>query len=88
MTIIPEEYKNLSVVGKCCPLGEVLIKSGTQSSVCDFSLENFSPIFYGFNAFGYEVPGEVRSSFVAIIGDPCKYKKWVYLSFQVVSITI
>lgn len=80
MTIIPEEYKNLSVVGKCCPLGEVLVKNGTQNSVCylDSSMaENFSPVFYGFNAFGYETPGEVRSSFVAIIGDPCKYKKYI-----------
>ena len=75
--MIPEKYKNLPVVGKCCPLGEVFVKNGTEA-VCapdSFTTGNFSPIFYDFNASGYEVPGEARSLFVVIVGDPCKYKR-------------
>ena len=75
--MIPERYKNLPVVGKCCPFGEVFVKNGTDA-VCvphSFTTGNFSPVFYDFNASGYEVPGVARSSFVAIVGDPCKYKR-------------
>lgn len=78
-TVIDERYKNLPVVGKCCPLGEVLVKNGTDA-ICvpnSFTIGNFSPIFYDFNASGYEVPGAARSLFVVIVGDPCKYKRYI-----------
>lgn len=68
------------MVGKCCPIGEVFVRNVTGKAVCTvmdpFSIENFSPIFYNFNDSGYSF-GKVRSTFVAIIGNPCKYKKWV-----------
>lgn len=80
-TIKLDEYENLPVVGKCCPIGEAFVINVTGKTVCavtnPFISENFSPIFYNFNDSGYQVPGEVRSPFVAIIGNPCKYKKWV-----------
>lgn len=78
-TAIPETYKTLPVVGKCCAPGEAFLKNGSEGVVCtvlDPSLaENFSPFFHDFNRSGYEVPGEKQDSFVAIVGDPCKYKK-------------
>lgn len=61
------------VVGKCCPIGEVFVRNVTGKAVCTvmdpFSIENFSPIFYNFNDSGYSF-GKVRSTFVAIIGNP------------------
>lgn len=80
-----DEYKNLPVVGKCCPIGEVFVRNVTGKAVCTvmdpFSIENFSPIFYNFNDSGYSF-GKVRSTFVAIIGNPCKYKKYILNSTE------
>nr|XP_033323120.1 G-protein coupled receptor Mth2-like isoform X1 [Megalopta genalis]XP_033323121.1 G-protein coupled receptor Mth2-like isoform X2 [Megalopta genalis]XP_033323122.1 G-protein coupled receptor Mth2-like isoform X2 [Megalopta genalis] len=80
-TAIPEEYKNLPLVSKCCPDGEVFIKNGTNTAACGVihstTEYNFSPIFYNFNKSGYEIPGDEHSTFVAITGDPCKYKRYM-----------
>lgn len=74
-----DEYKNLPVVGKCCPVGEVFVINVTGKAVCtvmdSFIMENFSPIFHDFNGTGYILSGQVESPFVAIIGNPCEYKK-------------
>ncbi|XP_031850366.2 G-protein coupled receptor Mth2 [Nomia melanderi] len=80
-TVIPEKYKNLPLVGKCCPNGEVFVKNGTRPAICgvpDSMMENnFSPLFSKFNNTGFELPGDKYSAFVAIIGIPCKYRRYV-----------
>ncbi|KZC10681.1 G-protein coupled receptor Mth2 [Dufourea novaeangliae] len=38
---------------------------------------SFSPLFSNFNRTGVEFPGDKQNTFVAIIGDPCKYKKYI-----------
>ncbi|XP_076160348.1 G-protein coupled receptor Mth2 isoform X2 [Ptiloglossa arizonensis] len=80
-TEIPGEYKDLPVVGKCCPKGEVFVKNQTRNAVCtpyDSTIdENFTPLFCDFNKSGVVVPGEQRDAFVAIVGEPCKYKRYI-----------
>ncbi|XP_078044691.1 putative G-protein coupled receptor Mth-like 10 isoform X3 [Augochlora pura] len=80
-TAIPEEYKDLPLVAKCCPNGQIFIKNGTHHAVCEAihstAEYSFAPIFYNFNKSGYEIPGEEHSTFVAITGDPCKYKRYM-----------
>lgn len=80
-TVIPDEYKDLPVVGKCCAKGEVLAKNGSRQARCtalDVAADqSFSPLFSNFNRSGFELPGEKRSAFVAIIGDPCKYGRYI-----------
>ncbi|XP_076233349.1 G-protein coupled receptor Mth2 [Calliopsis andreniformis] len=80
-TVIPEEYKNLPIVGKCCAKGEVLVKNGTQEAKCvasDLAVDqSFSPLFSNFNKSGFEVPGEKQSAFVAIVGDPCTRGRYI-----------
>lgn len=81
-----DEYKNLPVVGKCCPVGEVFVINVTGKAVCtvmdSFIIENFSPIFHDFNGTGYVFSGQVESPFVAIIGNPCEYKKYILNSSE------
>lgn len=80
-TTVPDEYRNLSVVGKCCPVGEVLVHRGSLGGVCtsgNFSVaENFSPLFHLANASRYDRYGYHHDQFLAIVGNPCKYGRWV-----------
>ena len=80
-TMIPEEYKDLPLVGKCCAKGEILVKNGTQPAKCatpDNPIEGiFSPLFSEFNSSGCSLPGDPQASFVAIIGVPCKYGRYI-----------
>ena len=82
MTAIPEEYKDLPVVGKCCGKGEVLVKNDTQPARCatsDIPIEEiFSPLFSEFNSSGFSVPGDPQATFIVIVGDPCKYGRYVF----------
>ncbi|XP_053987330.1 G-protein coupled receptor Mth2-like [Hylaeus volcanicus] len=82
MTMIPDEYKNLSRVGKCCPPGEVFIKNGEDKegycSVPRLQLnQSFSPSFSDFNRTGYWIPAQKHSEFVVIFGEPCKHKRYI-----------
>ncbi|XP_017766425.1 PREDICTED: uncharacterized protein LOC108555341 [Eufriesea mexicana] len=76
-TTIPDEYRNLSAVGKCCSVGEVLVYREFQGGVCTSEnvsiAENFSPSFHFANASGYDHYGYHHDRFVAIVGNPCKY---------------
>ncbi|XP_076303621.1 putative G-protein coupled receptor Mth-like 10 [Lasioglossum baleicum] len=75
-TGIPEENKNLPVVGKCCPIGQIFDHNAHECVVSDAICKySFSPLFHTFNNTGYEVPGDKPTEFVAIIGIPCKYNK-------------
>lgn len=80
-TSVPEEYKSLPLVGKCCPVNEVLTKDAAGNSVCvptnDSSTVYFSPIFSDFNRTGVLVPGDEFKEFVAIVGSSCQYRKYV-----------
>ncbi|XP_034182558.2 G-protein coupled receptor Mth2 [Osmia lignaria lignaria] len=76
-TSIPEKYKNLPLVGKCCPEGEVLMKQKGCMTVDPSTIHTFSPLFSKFNKSGCEVPGKKQNTFVAIVGNPCKYKKYI-----------
>lgn len=80
-TAILEQYKDLPLVGKCCPENHVLMKDGTEIAVCAPSNSSysavFSPLFSDFNKTGVLVPGDEREKFVALIGDPCKYGRYV-----------
>ena len=81
----PEEYRNLPLVGKCCPLGQILRKNENTKAFCvasnftDFkpttSFKVFSPLFSNFNNTGFVAPGDERKQFVAVIGDPCQYQR-------------
>ncbi|CAK9828041.1 G-protein coupled receptor Mth2 [Anthophora retusa] len=78
-TIIPEEYKNLPVVGKCCAQNEILVKDGIHGSCVNSNSSiatSFLPLFHDFDANGYHVPGDTWNEFVAIVGNPCvdRYK--------------
>lgn len=70
------------MVGKCCAKGEVLVKNGTQPARCatsDIPIEEiFSPLFSEFNSSGCSVPGDPQAAFVVIVGDPCKYGRYVF----------
>ncbi|XP_011263040.1 G-protein coupled receptor Mth2 isoform X1 [Camponotus floridanus] len=72
-TVVPEEYRNLPLVGKCCPVNEVLERSANESK-CVPSTLYFSPLFSEFNHTGVLVPGDESSEFVAIVGSPCDKK--------------
>ena len=81
-TVIPEEYKDLPVVGKCCAKGEVFVKNRTQRlgscTTSDIPIEKiFSPLFSDFNSSGCNIPGDPQATFVVIVGDPCKYGKYI-----------
>ncbi|XP_015110799.1 G-protein coupled receptor Mth2 [Diachasma alloeum] len=76
------QYRGLPVVQKCCPVGEVLTKDDTGRTVClnaSLTLDStiFSPYFSDFNRTGVLAPGDEKSQFVAIIGDPCQFKKYM-----------
>ncbi|CAK9796391.1 G-protein coupled receptor Mth2 [Anthophora plagiata] len=79
-TIIPEEYKNLPVVGKCCAQDEILIKVGIRGSCVNLNTSiaapTFLPLFHDFDENGYHYPGDTRNEFVTIVGNPCvdRYK--------------
>ncbi|XP_076627680.1 putative G-protein coupled receptor Mth-like 1 [Colletes latitarsis] len=80
-TVIPDEYKDLPVVGKCCAEGQMLVINETHKLACvpfDSAInQTFSPLFSKFNASGFQIPGDRHSEFVAIIGDPCNYKRLI-----------
>lgn len=76
-TVVPEEYKQLPLVGKCCSIGEVLVKDADGNTVCASSNDSstmFSPFFSDFNRTGALVPGDEYKTFVAIVGNPCNLK--------------
>ncbi|XP_029660855.1 G-protein coupled receptor Mth2-like isoform X1 [Formica exsecta] len=77
-TQIPEEYGQLPLVGKCCPVNEVLAKSEDGPPKCvssnDSLTEYFSPFFSQYNLTGVLVPGDEYPHFVAIVGSPCDRK--------------
>ncbi|XP_003701680.3 putative G-protein coupled receptor Mth-like 10 [Megachile rotundata] len=78
-TAIPEAYKNLTVVGKCCAEGEVFANLSERScrAVNSSTDPIFSPRFSRFNRTGLLAPGKRQSTFVAIVGNPCKDKMYV-----------
>ncbi|XP_015179479.1 PREDICTED: G-protein coupled receptor Mth2-like [Polistes dominula] len=81
-TSISEEYRTLPLVAKCCPVNEILIRDEEQSSKCvsshNYSYESiFSPLFCDFNSSGILIPGDEHDHFVAIIGEPCQYDRYL-----------
>ncbi|XP_011169446.1 G-protein coupled receptor Mth2 [Solenopsis invicta] len=81
-TAVPEEYRHLPLVGKCCSLGEVLAKDTDGNTVCaasnDSSAMYFSPFFCDFNETGALVPGDEYKTFAAIVGNPCDRKYMLF----------
>ncbi|XP_011863582.1 PREDICTED: G-protein coupled receptor Mth2-like [Vollenhovia emeryi] len=76
-TVVPEEYRQLPLVGKCCSIGEVIVKDTDGGTVCVSSNDTtvyFSPFFSDFNRTGALVPGDEYKTFVAIVGNPCSLK--------------
>ncbi|XP_072765955.1 G-protein coupled receptor Mth2 isoform X2 [Anoplolepis gracilipes] len=74
-TLVPNEYGELPLVGKCCSENEILVKGANNRSQCAFSNDlYFSPLFNAFNRTGVLVPGDLYSEFVAIVGSPCDEK--------------
>ncbi|XP_058800389.1 G-protein coupled receptor Mth2-like [Phymastichus coffea] len=81
-TFIPHEYLRLSVVGKCCKINEILAKNESdKEAACTYSnsskTEPFSPYFHEFNETGLLVPSIEENEFVAIIGDPCQFGRYI-----------
>ncbi|EFN84056.1 G-protein coupled receptor Mth2 [Harpegnathos saltator] len=80
-TLVPNNYEGLPLVGKCCFLDESLVKDAAGKSLCvpsnDSSTEHFSPYFSKFNQTGMLLPGKKYDQFVAIVGIPCQYKKYL-----------
>lgn len=76
-----EEHRSLPLVGKCCPMNEIFMKDENGNSVCvpynDSSAVFFSPFFSEFNQSGVLVPGDERKKFVAVMGIPCRFRKYV-----------
>ncbi|XP_036142803.1 G-protein coupled receptor Mth2 [Monomorium pharaonis] len=81
-TVVPEQYRDLPLVGKCCPIGEVLAKDVDGNTVCastnDSSTVSFSPFFCNFNQTGALVPGDEYKTFAAIVGNPCDKKYMLF----------
>lgn len=78
-TLVPDEYRELPLVGKCCPVNEVLVKSAGGDTKCVSSNDSsstvyFSPLFSAFNRTGVLVPGDEFPEFVAFVGSPCDKK--------------
>ncbi|KAK2586243.1 hypothetical protein KPH14_001500 [Odynerus spinipes] len=79
-TSLPEEYANLPVVGKCCSVNEILVKDEYYGTVCVPSSNSsiiFSPLFSEFNSSGLLIPGDEHDRFVAVVGNPCRYKRYL-----------
>ncbi|XP_046820460.1 G-protein coupled receptor Mth2-like [Vespa crabro] len=77
-TSIPEDYKDLPLVGKCCPTNRILILNKDQNRKCIPSNTSeliFSPPFYEYNSSGIWLPGNERKRFVALVGEPCHTKR-------------
>ncbi|KAG8036239.1 hypothetical protein G9C98_004819 [Cotesia typhae] len=76
-----EQYPKLPKVGKCCSLEEIMAKDENGMAKCTPadvpSYPIFSPYFSDFNKTGVLAPGDKKDSFVAIIGDPCKHKRYM-----------
>ena len=74
---MPEEYRRLPLVGKCCSIDEVLIKDTHGNAVCVSSNDSstyFSPLFSDFNHTGALVPGDEYKTFTALVGNPCNQR--------------
>ncbi|XP_031787575.1 G-protein coupled receptor Mth2 isoform X2 [Nasonia vitripennis] len=82
-TLIPHEYIKLPLVAKCCKLNQVLAKneSSEEEATCTYSNstenEQFLPLFDEFNATGLMLPHSVQKEFVAVVGDPCRHKRYM-----------
>ncbi|KAK0098992.1 hypothetical protein PV326_010968 [Microctonus aethiopoides] len=81
-SVIPDEYRNLSKVGKCCRVGEMMKKNVNGIGECvPINLTTldtaFSPYFNEFNMSGINAIGQQKDIFVAMIGDPCEYKRYM-----------
>ncbi|XP_014487779.1 PREDICTED: G-protein coupled receptor Mth2-like isoform X2 [Dinoponera quadriceps] len=80
-SLVPEEYKELPLVAKCCSVNEILVRSADMGSLCvplnDTSTLRFSPSFSYSNRTGMVLPGKECERFVAIVGIPCQYKKYL-----------
>ncbi|KAJ8686435.1 hypothetical protein QAD02_022229, partial [Eretmocerus hayati] len=75
------KYIGLPVVGKCCNENEVLRKNGeAEAATCarSNSTENelFWPLFTDYNKFGIYNVSMLQSEFVAVVGNPCHYKRY------------
>ncbi|XP_018349280.1 PREDICTED: G-protein coupled receptor Mth2-like [Trachymyrmex septentrionalis] len=76
-TTMPEEYRHLPLVGKCCSIDEVLVKDTHGNNICASSNDSstyFSPLFSEFNRTGALVPGDEYKTFTALVGNPCNQR--------------
>ncbi|XP_043273805.1 G-protein coupled receptor Mth2-like [Venturia canescens] len=87
-TVPDISYRTLPRVGKCCAIDEVLVKDGNEDSKCvsiasrlrstdDNDSDVFSPLFSDFNQTGALAPGDKYDRFLAIVGDPCRFKRYM-----------
>ncbi|XP_015597317.1 G-protein coupled receptor Mth2 isoform X2 [Cephus cinctus] len=96
---ISQEYSRLPLVGKCCPVGQIMTKDEKGTSLCvdpiilpsliepeeamttsspsSLPEKIFSPYFNDFNRTGLLDPGHKKDKFVALVGDPCQYGKYI-----------
>jgi len=62
-------------------MNEIFTKDANGKSICvpsnDSSTVLFSPLFSDFNESGVLVPGKEEEKFVAVVGIPCRYRKYV-----------
>lgn len=81
-SLIPYENPRLPQVGKCCRINEVLLKNESDNeAICVFAngtkYESFSPLFSDYNRTGLVLPSSEQKEFIAIIGDPCRHKRYM-----------
>lgn len=58
---------------KCVPSASI---SFELNSTEDDDFNIFSPLFSDFNKTGALAPGDKRDRFLAIVGDPCRFKRY------------
>ncbi|CAL1672333.1 unnamed protein product [Lasius platythorax] len=70
-TLVPEEYRKLPSVAKCCPVNQVFVKKKGCLLSNDSSMMYFSPLFSEYTRTGVFTPREEFGEFVALVGIPC-----------------
>ncbi|XP_046744479.1 G-protein coupled receptor Mth2-like [Diprion similis] len=76
--------KSWPLVGKCCPLGQLYRINSDDNPAnnrCEDPRPNekfeYTPLFSDFNQSGLLVPGLSQPQFIAVIGIPCRYGKYI-----------